>query len=57
MTVVRLNDYRDGDPAWLKTCLMGDTGKPLPVLANALIGLRAECRTRWPSTRWRAPPC
>jgi predicted P-loop ATPase len=43
MTVVRLTDYRDGEPpVWLKACLMGDTGKPLPVLANALIGLRAE---------------
>lgn len=42
MTVIRLNNYRDDEPAWLKSCLTGDTGKPLPVLANALIGLRAE---------------
>ena len=28
--------------AWLDQCILSDTGKPLPVLANALVGLRAE---------------
>jgi predicted P-loop ATPase len=27
---------------WLDKCIKSDTGKPLPILANALIGLRAE---------------
>jgi Virulence-associated protein E-like domain len=35
----------DATPAdWLVDCIMGDTGKPLPVLTNAIIGLRAV----WP---------
>jgi predicted P-loop ATPase len=35
----------DVTPAdWLVDCIMGDTGKPLPVLTNAIIGLRAV----WP---------
>jgi predicted P-loop ATPase len=42
MTIVRLNDFRDNEPEWLSSCIKGDTGKPLPVLANALVGLRAE---------------
>lgn len=29
-------------PKWLDHCIMNDTGKPLPILANALIGLRSE---------------
>jgi hypothetical protein len=27
---------------WLAECIGGETGKPLPILANVLIGLRAE---------------
>ena len=27
---------------WLARCIKGETGKPLPILANALIALRAE---------------
>jgi predicted P-loop ATPase len=27
---------------WLAKCICGETGKPLPILANVLIGLRAE---------------
>jgi hypothetical protein len=27
--------------AWLKTCILNNSGKPLPILANALTGLRA----------------
>jgi predicted P-loop ATPase len=33
---------RQSKPKWHSECVKGDTGKPLPVLANALIGLRAE---------------
>jgi predicted P-loop ATPase len=41
--IVRLTGYREGrGPAWLSACIKGDTGKPLPVLANALTVLRAE---------------
>src|SRR3954468_5211779 len=28
-------------PAWLNDCVLGDTGKPLSVLASALAGIRA----------------
>jgi predicted P-loop ATPase len=38
--VVNLADYRS--PEWLDDCIKSDTGKSLPVLANALVGLRAE---------------
>jgi hypothetical protein len=29
-------------PAWLGQCVLGDTFRPLPVLASALVGLREE---------------
>ena len=32
---------RQSRPKWHSQCIKGDTGKPLPILANALIGLRA----------------
>jgi predicted P-loop ATPase len=33
-------------PAWLDRCVLGDTFKPLPVLASTLVGLREEfCET------------
>src|SRR4051794_14345095 len=28
-------------PEWLQDCILSDTGKPLPVLASALTGIRA----------------
>ena len=31
----------NGARSWLTECICGETGKPLPVLANALVGLRA----------------
>ena len=31
-----------GAPEWHSQCIKGTTGKPLPILANALIGLQAE---------------
>jgi predicted P-loop ATPase len=42
--VIKLDSKRDkpkDGAAWLAQCVLGDTGKPLPILANALIGLRA----------------
>src|SRR5262249_6059176 len=33
---------KDSGPAWLDGCLHGETGKPLPTVANILIGLRAD---------------
>jgi Virulence-associated protein E-like domain len=30
------------DPPWLRQCILGETGKPLPVLASALAVLRVE---------------
>ena len=29
-------------PTWLSRCLVGPSGQPLPVLANALIALRSD---------------
>jgi hypothetical protein len=31
-----------GAPEWHGQCIKGATGKPLPMLANALIGMEAE---------------
>jgi len=31
--------------AWIAECITGETGKPLPILANVRIGLRAQ----WPN--------
>ena len=42
--VIRLDDRRDRERIWIAGCITGETGKPLPVLANVLIGLRAV----WP---------
>ena len=42
--VIELDRRRTRPPAspkWLNECIAGETGKPLPVLANVLIGLRA----------------
>jgi predicted P-loop ATPase len=42
--VIELDRKRDkpkDGAAWLSQCIMGETGKPLPVLANVLTGLRA----------------
>jgi predicted P-loop ATPase len=42
--IVKLVEYqgqRQG-PVWHSQCVKNETGKPLPILANALIGLRAE---------------
>ncbi len=40
--VVAFSKKRANTKKWLDNCLCGDTGKPLPILANARIGLRAE---------------
>src|SRR6516165_10979684 len=37
----RLADRQAADGAWLDDCVKGENGKPLPVLANVLAGLRA----------------
>lgn len=42
--VFRLAALNDAEGEWLDSCIKGETGKPLPVLANVLIGLRAQ----WP---------
>ena len=31
---------KKSEPAWVSRCILGETGKPLAVLANALIVLR-----------------
>ena len=38
----RLAKPSGDDPAWLADCVLGETGKPLAVLANALAVLRTE---------------
>jgi predicted P-loop ATPase len=42
--IVKLAAYQEQrqGPEWFSKCIKGATGKPLPILANALIGLRAE---------------
>jgi len=40
--IVRLAALTARSPAWLDECIKGDSGRPLSVLANVLIGLRAE---------------
>ena len=48
--VVRLDSKRkrkrarpqQDEPAWLDRCVVGETGKPLAVLASAMVALRAE---------------
>jgi predicted P-loop ATPase len=40
--IVRLAELQTTVPAWLQDCIAGETGKPLSVLASALIGLRAQ---------------
>jgi hypothetical protein len=39
--VIELDRVREQAMAWLTECICGETGKPLPNLANVLIGLRA----------------
>lgn len=42
--IIKLTSLRDGDARadWLQRCILSDTKKPIPNLANALIGLCAE---------------
>jgi predicted P-loop ATPase len=42
--VIRLAGYQEQrqGPDWHNQCIKGVTGKPLPILANAVIGLQAE---------------
>src|SRR5438552_13749254 len=39
--VIKLAAQR-AEPDWLHDCIKGDSGKPLPVLANALLALRRD---------------
>jgi predicted P-loop ATPase len=39
--VIELDRAREQTTRWLKDCVCSDTGKPLPVLANAFIGMHA----------------
>jgi predicted P-loop ATPase len=40
--IIKMSKRRAEGPQWLARCIMGETGKPLPILANALVGLRHE---------------
>jgi predicted P-loop ATPase len=40
--VSEAREKRQGKAEWLNRCIKSETGKALPVLANALVGLRAE---------------
>jgi hypothetical protein len=42
--VIALDRKREKQAAWIKRCVVGDTGKPHPILANALEFLRAAGR-------------
>jgi predicted P-loop ATPase len=39
--IVRLAELQNALPEWMQDCIRGDNGKLLPILANALIALRA----------------
>jgi predicted P-loop ATPase len=43
--VIRLDAARERSTKWLEDCICSDTGKPLPILANVLIALRAVMPT------------
>jgi hypothetical protein len=43
MNVTPLKPNKDN---WLAACIKGDTGKPLPIVANALAGLRGDPAVR-----------
>ena len=40
--VSKAREKKQNRAKWLDNCIKNETGKPLPVLANAMIGLRAE---------------
>lgn len=40
--ILRLAALQEEDPEWISDCLLDAKGKPLPVLFNALVGVRAE---------------
>jgi predicted P-loop ATPase len=40
--ILRLAELQQKDVGWLEECIKGESGKPLSVLANVLIGLRAQ---------------
>ena len=40
--ILRLVKQEEQQTEWLASCLKGEAGKPLAILANALIALRAE---------------
>lgn len=42
--ILKLAALNDAEAEWLDTCIKGESGQPLPILANVLIGLRAQ----WP---------
>jgi predicted P-loop ATPase len=42
--VTKLKLLQGGKPEWLKDCLLNETGKPIPNLANAMTALRADPR-------------
>jgi hypothetical protein len=48
--IVRLAELQDLTP-WLPQCVLGETGKPLAVLANALAAMRAVMQVFSPTTR------
>jgi hypothetical protein len=50
---IRLDAARERSTKWLAECICAKTGEPLPILANALIAMRAvmpgtsrRCRSR-----------
>jgi len=55
--IIRLAALNDAEAEWLGDCIKGETGKPLPILANVLIGLRAQWPDTSTTTRCCAHPC
>ncbi len=40
--IIRLSERQSRGATWLEDCVLGETGRPLSVLASVLVGLRAE---------------
>jgi predicted P-loop ATPase len=40
--IIKLAELDGGQADWLRDCILSDTGKPLPTLANALVALRQD---------------
>ena len=55
--VIELDRARETSTAWLAECIVGETGRPLPILANVLIAMRAVMPQAFAYDECCAPRC